>query len=57
MRAGAFSMDLKESRYEYRGLCSEYYDTDDTLRNALTVEVSEQVDMMEVWWRKRRSAK
>ena len=25
-----------------------YYDTDDTLRNTLTVEVSEQVDMMEV---------
>jgi hypothetical protein len=33
---------------------SIYYDTDDTLRNTLTVEVSEQVDMMEVWgWRKR----
>jgi hypothetical protein len=27
---------------------SEYYDTDDTLRDTLTVEVSEQVDMMEV---------
>jgi hypothetical protein len=33
---------------------SEYYDTDDTLWDTLTVEVSEQVDMMEVWgWRKR----
>jgi len=29
-------------------MCSEYYDTDDTLRNALTVEVSEEVDMMKV---------
>ena len=28
------------------------YDTDDTLRNTLTVEVSEQVDMMKVWERK-----
>jgi hypothetical protein len=32
----------------------EYYDTDDALRNTLTVEVSEQVDVMKIWgWRKR----
>ena len=28
---------------------SEYYDTDDTLWDTLTVEVGEQVDMMEVY--------
>lgn len=27
----------------------EYFDTDDTLGDALAVEVSEQVNMMEVW--------
>jgi hypothetical protein len=32
---------------------SKYYDTDDTLRNSLTVKVSEQVDVVEVWWRGR----
>ena len=32
---------------------TEYHDTYDTLRNTLTVKVSEQVDMVEIWgWRK-----
>jgi hypothetical protein len=33
----------------------EDYDTDDTLGNTLTVEVSEQVDMMEVWGLRKRA--
>jgi len=33
---------------------SKSYETDDALRNTLAIEVSEQVDMMEIWgWGER----
>lgn len=34
---------------------SEYYDAYDTLRDTLTVEMSEQVDVMEIWGRRERT--
>jgi hypothetical protein len=34
---------------------TEYNDTDHTLWNTLTVEVSEQVDVMEIWGSRGRT--